>query len=127
MKPGITKILKVLGIFVFALLVIIAGAIYWSHRTEETCWKQEAAAAFEKYGSFKTRTEILRVVGIEKDPKSNPIEIIEKDHNGCSLGSNGQTVIRFTFNDRHELTTIQVFRNYIASNYEMELIEERRY
>ena len=126
-NPVITKILKVLGIFVLALLAIIAGVIYWLHRTEEACWKHEAVEAFDKYGSFKTRTEILRVVGIKKDPSSNPVEIIEKDPNGCSLGSNGQTILRFTFNDGNELTTIQVFRNYIASNYQMALIEERRY
>jgi len=127
MNPGMTKIVKVLGLFVFALSAIITGVIYWMDRAGEACWTHEAAEAFQKYGSFKTRTEILRVVGIEKDPGSNPVEIIEKDPNGCSLGSNGQTVLRFSFNDRKELTTIQVFRNYIASNYQMALIEERRY
>jgi len=120
------------GVFVLALLAIIAGAIYWLHRTEETCWKHEASEAFEKYDSLKTRTEILKGVDIQndlrsKDTKSNPLEIIEKDPNGCSFGSNGQTVLRFFFNDRNEITTIQVFRNYIASDYQMTLIEERRY
>ena len=120
------------GVFVLALLAIIAGAIYWLHRTEETCWKHEASEAFEKYDSFKTRTEILKGVDIQndlrsKDTKSNPLEIVEKDPNGCSFGSNGQTVLRFFFNDRNEITTIQVFRNYIASDYQMTLIKERRY
>ncbi len=132
MTPVITKILKMFGVFVLALLAIIAGAIYWLHRTEETCWKHEASEAFEKYDSLKTRTEILKGVDIQndlrsKDTKSNPLEIIEKDPNGCSFGSNGQTVLRFFFNDRNEITTIQVFRNYIASDYQMTLIEERRY
>ncbi len=132
MNPVITKILKMFGVFVLALLAIIAGAIYWLHRTEETCWKHEASEAFEKYDSFKTRTEILKGVDIQndlrsKDTKSNPLEIVEKDPNGCSFGSNGQTVLRFFFNDRNEITTIQVFRNYIASDYQMTLIKERRY
>lgn len=127
MNPGITNTLKVLGIFTLVLLVIFAGAFYWLHSTEEGCWQHEAAEAFEKYSSFKTRTEIMRVAGIKNDPGSNPVEIVEKDPNGCSLGSNGQTVLRFAFDDRNKLTTIQVLRNYIASNYQMTLIAERKY
>src|SRR6266568_3122652 len=99
MTPVITKILKMFGVFVLALLAIIAGAIYWLHRTEETCWKHEASEAFEKYDSLKTRTEILKGVDIQndlrsKDTKSNPLEIIEKDPNGCSFGSNGKKVLK---------------------------------
>jgi len=127
MNPTATKILKVVGMLVLALVVTIEGVIYWLNRTEEACWKREAAEAFEKYGSIKARAAILKVAGIQKGTTSNPVEIIEKDPNGCSLGSNGQTVLRFTFNDRNQLTKLQVFRNYIASNYEMALVEERRY
>ena len=54
-------------------------------------------------------------------------EIIESDPNGCSLGSNGQTIAKIYFDSRHNLTKIQVYKNYIASNYKMELIEEREY
>jgi hypothetical protein len=127
MNPGTIKLLMVLGLLVLALLATMAGVGYRLTRTEEACWKHEAADAFQKYGSFKARIEILRIAGIEKDPRSNPVEVIEKDPNGCSLGSNGQTILRFSFDDRNDLTTIQVFRNYVASNYQMALIEERRY
>jgi len=126
MNPIFTKTLKVLGILVAVLLAIIAGLIYWLHRTEEGCWKQEAAEAFVKYGSIKKRIEILRLAGIERDPGSNPVEVIEKDPNGCSLGSNGQTILRFSFNDRNELAAIQVFRNYVATDYHMTLIAEKK-
>ena len=65
--------------------------------------------------------------GTEKDSGSNPVEVIEKDPNGCSFGSNGRTVLRFYFDKRSNLTKIQVFRDYIASDYKMELIVERKY
>ncbi len=126
MNPLIAKTLKVLGILVVVLLASIAVVIYWLHRTEEACWKQEAAEAFAKYGSIMKRTEMLRVAGIERDPGSNPVEVIEKDPNGCSLGSNGQTILHFSFNDRNELAAIQVFRNYIATDYHMTLIAEKK-
>ena len=116
-----------LGLFVLSFLIIAAGSGCWIARTEDACWKYQATEAFLKYGSLKTRPDILRVSGIEKDPGTNPVEVIEKDPNGCSFGSNGQTIIQFTFNDKNELTKIQVFRNYIASGYKMELIEERGY
>jgi len=122
-----TTILKVLGLFVLALFAVTAGGAYWLARTEDTCWKQEAAGAFQKYSALKTRSDILRHADIEKDPGSNPVEVVEKDPNGCSFGSNGQTVLRFSFGDSNKLTKIQVFRNYVASDYEMDLIEERSY
>lgn len=112
---------------IVALLVIIAGGIYWADMTENACWEHEATQAFQKYGSLKYRSDVLRVVGAERGANSNPIEIVEKDLNGCSLGSNGRTVVRFTFDDGNKLTTIQVFRDYIATDYKMELIEERRF
>ena len=96
-------------------------------RAENSCWKREATEAFQKYGALKTRSDIFAVLDIETDPGSNPVEVVEKDPNGCSSGSNGQTVLRFSFNDRNQLTKIQVLRNYIASDYEMDLIEERTY
>ena len=120
------KTLKVLGLFGLCFLIIAAGSGCWITRTENDCWEYEATVAFMKYGSLKTRADILRTAGIEKDPGTNPIEVIEKDPNGCSFGSNGQTVIRFTFNNKNELTKIQVFRNYIASGYKMEIINEQK-
>jgi hypothetical protein len=132
MNSGTIKIFKVLGLFVFVLIAAVTGAVYWLERTEESCWKHEATEAFRKYSSFKTRIEILGVVDIQndlvsKDLGSNPLEVIEKDPNGCSFGGNGQTVLRFFFNDRNEITAIQVFRNYIASNYRMTLIDEEKH
>ena len=96
---------------------------------ENACWRQEAAEAFQKYGSLKARSDILRVAGIEKDSGSNPVEVVEKDPNGCSLGSNGRTVLRFSFDNRNKLTKIQVFRDYIVEDptYKMELLEERKF
>lgn len=126
MNPPRTRLLKVLAIFGFVLVVLFTGALYWLHRAEENCWKQEAAEAFAKYGSLKKRTEILRIAGVERGIGSNPIEVIEKDPNGCSLGSNGQTILRFSFNDRNELAAIQVFRNYIGTDYHMALIAEKK-
>ena len=117
----------VLGVAVLLLFGVISGALYWSDRTEEECWKHEAERAFEKYEMLKTRTEILRVAGVENDPMSNTIEIIENEINGCSLGSNGQTVLRFTFYENNELKTLQVFKNYISEDYKKVLIEERTY
>ena len=131
-----SKILKVLGLFVLTFFIITVGGGCWLIRAEDTCWKNEATEAFQKYGSLKTRSDMLRVVGTldilgvdgtEIDPKSNPVEIVVKDPNACSLGSNGRTVLRLYFDDRNKLTKIQVFRDYIASGYKMELIEERNF
>ena|SRR5712692_234748 len=129
MNHRTTKILAALGLFALVILIIAAGGIYWVSGTEDVCWKQEAAQAFQKYGSLKTRSDILRVAGTERGHRSNPVEVVETDPNGCSLGSNGRTVLRFSFDDGNKLTTIQVFRDYIASdsNYQMELIEERKF
>jgi len=127
MNARLVKIVKVLGVSILALFALLSCSLFWMDRSEEACWNHEAVEAFQKYGSLKTRAEILRVAGLKSDPKTNPVEILEKDPNGCSFGSNGQTVLRFTFNDRNELTAIQAFRNYIASNYQMTLIAERTY
>ncbi len=127
MNIKISLLFKVIGLFVLALLTITALIGCWIGRTEDACWKYEATEAFQKYGSLKTRSEILRSVDMEQASGSNPVEVIEKDPNGCSLGSNGRTVIRFYFDKKNKLTTIQVFRDYIASDYKMELIEERKY
>ncbi len=127
MNPKTTLILKAAGLLVLALLTIAVAGGCWITRTEDACWKHEAVEAFEKYGSLKSRSDILRVADTEEDPGSNPVEVIEKEFNGCSFGSNGRTVIRFSFDSRNKLTTIQVFRDYMASDYKMELIEERKY
>ena len=119
--------LGVIGLLVLAFLTIATLAGCWIRRTEENCWKHEAVEAFEKYGSLRTRSEIVRVAYLEEDPGTNPLEVIEKDPNGCSFGSNGQTIILFSFDNRNKLSRIQVFRNYIASDYTMDLIEERKY
>jgi hypothetical protein len=111
------------------VVLIIGGGLFWTDSTEDSCWKHEATQAFEKYGSLKNRSDVLRVSGIEKNTNSNPIEVLEKDPNGCSLGSNGQTVVLFYFDNLNKLTKIQVFQNYITSdsNYKMKLIEERKF
>jgi hypothetical protein len=127
MNPGARINIRAFGISVLVLAAIVACSTYWPPSVEENCWKQEAAGAFQKYGQFRTRPDILRAAYVEEDDGTNPVEVIEKDPNGCSLGSNGQTVLRFFFDDRNELTKIQVFRNYIASDYKMSLIEERSY
>jgi hypothetical protein len=128
MNARTTKMLQVTGSLVLILFIVTAGGIYWMTRGEDNCWKQEAAQAFEKYGPHKTRSDILRVADTKNDYGSNPLEVIEKDPNGCSLGSNGVTVVRFSFDDRNKLMAIQVFRDYVAApNFEMELIEERKF
>ena len=131
MNLGTNMILKAFGLFVLAFLIIAVGGCYWVTRTEDACWKYEATQAFQKYGSLKTRSDILRVaVGTEKDIMgSNPLEVVEKDPNGCSFGSNGRTVIRFSFDNGNKLTTMQVFRYYVTGDpkYKMQLIEERKY
>jgi hypothetical protein len=120
-------------LLVFVFVSLIGGGLYWADKTEETCWKNQATQAFEEYGSLKTRPAILRATastGREvEDAKSNPVELFEIEHNGCSLGSNGQTLVRFYFDNVNKLTTIQVFRNYMVSDpsYKMELIEERKF
>ena len=95
MKLRTTIILKTLGLFVLTIAVL-GGC--WITRPEDTCWKREAAAAFQKYGSLKTRSEVLRAAGIEKDP-SNPVEVSDTEPNGCSFGSNGRTVLLFFFDN----------------------------
>ncbi len=116
-------------VIVIALLIVAGGILgtgVWANNTENNCWKQEAERAFEKYGSLKTRAEILRAAEVEKkDQKANPIDVIEGDYNGCSLGSNGMTAIRFYFDGENKLTAIQVWRNY--SGVETEMIAERKF
>lgn len=127
MKPRTAFMLKAAGLFILAFLIIIVAGGCWITRTEDICWRHEAVEAFEKYGSLRTRSEIVRAADIEDDPGAGPVEFIEKEYNGCSLGSNGRTVVRFSFDSRNKLTKIQVFRDYIAADYTMELIEERIY
>jgi hypothetical protein len=104
----------------------VAGTGIWATTKENSCWKQEAKLALEKYGSLKTRAEVVRAIELEKDQNSNPIDIVERDdYNGCSLGSNGMTAIRFYFDGENKLTAIQVWRNY--SGVETEMIDERKF
>ncbi len=111
-------------------ILLVAGGMFgagvWATSTENSCWKQEAKLALGKYGALKTRAEVLRAAEIEKDDRANPIDIVERDdYNGCSLGSNGMTSIRFYFDGANRLTAIQVWRNY--SGTETEMIEERKF
>lgn len=117
------KLLVAGRLSVLALLVTVLGGCF----SENGCWRYEADEVFRRYGSLKKRSDVLRLAGIDKDPGTSPVQVVEKDPNGCSLGSNGQTVVRFYFDNRKNLTKIQVFKNYIASDYEMELIDEKKY
>ena len=120
-------------LFVLFLLSLIGGGLYWVDSTADSCWKYEATQSFENYKTLKTRSSILRAAASHgrdvMNSESNPVEVIEKDPNGCSVGSNGMTVVRFYFDDANKLTAMQVFRNYRTSNpdYKMELIEERKF
>jgi hypothetical protein len=79
-------------------------------------------------GSLKSRTAILRAATDSEvlESKSNLVEVLEHEFNGCSLGSNGSTVLRFYFNDSNKLTMMQAFRRYGGVS-EMQLIEERKW
>lgn len=130
-----TKTIRALLIMICLPLLAISGCngFHWADGAENSCWKNEAAQAFEHYKTFRTRSAILRAARDHgqdvMNPKSNPVEIIERDPNGCSLGSNGLTVVWFYFDDGNKLMTMQVFRNYRTSDpdYKMELIEERKF
>lgn len=121
-----------MAILILVILGALGGGIYWLDNTADSCWKYESTQAFENYKTLTTRSAILRAAesrGLEvRNSKLNPVEVVESDPNGCSLGSNGQTVIRFYFDDVNKLTMMRVFRNYLtAQNYQMELIEERKF
>jgi hypothetical protein len=123
-----------MNILFLAILIIAGGGLYWADSTEDTCWKNEAAQAFGKYGSLTTRFAILRASASTgndvMNSKSNVVEVLEKEFNGCSLGSNGSTVLRFYFDDANKLTTMRAFRHYSGvsdPNYQMQLIEERKF
>ncbi len=114
-------------VIVIAILIVagsVLGTGIWATSTENRCWKHEAKLAFQKYGALKTRAEVLRAARVEKGQQSNPIDVIEGDYNGCSLGSNGMTAIRFYFDSADKLVAIQVWRNY--SGVETQMIEERK-
>jgi hypothetical protein len=116
---------------IVALVVLLAGGIYWADTTEDRCWQSEAAQVFEHYQMLKSRSAILREAASTgrdiTNSKSNSVELIEKEPNGCSVGSNGRTVVRFYFDNAENLTTMQVFRAYVAADYTMEMIDERRF
>lgn len=114
-----------------ALVAVIAGialtAGCWLTRTEETCWKHEAVEAFEKYGSLRDRAAIVRASLTENDDGRDSLEVVEKEPNGCSFGSNGRTIIRFYFDAEKRLTKMQVLRDYMTANDALTLIDERAY
>lgn len=111
------------------VMVLIAGGLYWADTTEDRCWQTEATQAFEHYQTLTSRSNILREAESTgrdiTNVKPNSVELIEKEPNGCSLGGNGRTVVRFYFDNAEELTTMQVFRDYVAADYTMELVDER--
>lgn len=125
------KVLKVLGMIIVALVVLVAGCIYWADTPEDRCWKSEAAQAYEHYQTLRSRSAILReTASTGRDishSEPNSLELIYKEPNGCSLGSNGRTVVRFYFDSSEKLLKIQVFRDYLAADYTMEMIDERRF
>jgi len=82
-------------VFVLAFFVTILYGCF----SESGCWRYEADEVFRKYGSLKKRSDVLRLAGIDKDPGTNPVQVLEKDPKGCSLRSNGQTVVRFYCNN----------------------------
>ncbi len=114
-------------VLVLAIATIFGFGI-WANSTENSCWKYEATTAFEKYGSLKSRAAVLRAANDSEvlESKANLVEVLEHEFNGCSLGSNGSTVLRFYFSDSNKLTMMQAFRRYGGVS-EMQLIEERRF
>jgi hypothetical protein len=122
--------MDILVFTIVSVLVSIFGFGVWANSTENACWKGEATTAFEKYSSLKTRSAILGAATSRDldvlNSKQNLVEILEHEFNGCSLGSNGSTVLRFYFDDAHKLTMTQVFRRYGGVS-EMQLIEERKF
>jgi len=121
------KILKILGFTLLFFIILSTVGIFWLDRSQDSCWKQEAADVYTKYGSLKTRAEIVNLAGKDKDTGTNPVEVIEKDPNGCGLGSNGQTVVKFFFNSENTLSSIEVYKNYVTSESSMIRIEKRNY
>ena len=116
--------LEILGFTIAAIF----GLGIWAESTESSCWKYEATTAFEKYGSLKSRAAILSAATEREvlETKSTLVEVLEHEFNGCSLGSNGDTVLRFTFDDSQKLILMQAFKRYGGVN-EMQLIEERKF
>lgn len=127
------KLFFIIAVIVLVFIAIIRGGFYWLESSADSCWKHEAAQAFKSYGTHRTRSEIMGAAASTGREVINTnfshIEIIESDPNGCSLGSNGQTVLKIYFDDKNKLNKIRVYRNYITNdpNYQMELIEERIY
>lgn len=101
------------------------GSATTAARKENKCWASEATRVLEKYGSLKTRDEVVRAAGVTKDRDANPIGIADGGDNDCSPGSNGKTAVRFYFDRANRLTAIQVWRNY--SGTETKMIRERKF
>lgn len=118
-----------MNILIF-IVIGIASVGVWANHTENTCWEDQATTAFTKYGSLKTRSAITLAAKDNEilESKPNMIEVLEKEYNGCSLGSNGSTILRFHFDDKNKLTMMQAFRHYTGvsdQQLRMQLIEER--
>ncbi|MDH5600126.1 MAG: hypothetical protein OEY78_02355 [Gammaproteobacteria bacterium] len=122
-----TTILKILGFLILALIIIATIGVIWLDKSGDACWNQEAEDAINKYRSLTSRADILRLAAVEKDPATNPVKVIEKDPNGCSLGGNGQTIIKFYFNNDNKLVRLEVYRHYIGSDQQMLLIQKANY
>ena len=122
-----TKFLKILGFTILALIIISTVSIIWLDKNTDACWKQEADMAIQKYQQGLKRQDILQLDLITKDHLATPVEIIEKDPNGCSVAGNGQTVVKLYFNNRDTLSAIEVYRNFIGSDQQMVLIKKQTY
>jgi len=106
-------------------VVLVIGFLVWTDRTEKKCWDNEVAQAFQKYSGLTSRDKVLKAAYLEKDAGTRTVQVIERDPNGCSLGSNGQTVVRFYFSKDDKLTEMRVYKNYISANYKMEMIGKK--
>ena len=125
MRTPTKYFLSALGVVLTGIVVLVIGFVVWADRAEESCWKNESALVFKKYNGLTFRDKILHTADVDKDPGTSFIEIIERDQNGCSLGSNGQTVVRFYFGKDNKLAEIQVYKNYLVANYKMVMIGKK--
>lgn len=127
------KLLLVTAIITSMAAAIAISGVIWLERSSGSCWKNEAESAFTNYERYKNISEVSSVVatnGIEiLSKEAGYIEIVESDPNACSLGSNGQTIVKIYFGNDNKIIMIRVYKNYITSNpdYQMELIGERVY
>lgn len=95
------------------------GSATTAARKEKQCWGAEATRVLNKYGTLKTRAQVVKAAHVGKDKDANPIDITDGGDNGCSPGANGRTRVRFYFDTKNRLTDIQVWRSYNGHEYKM--------